>query len=145
MQEPSKSLSQHVESDNNLEAVPDDHQWTAKEERALVWKIDFRVFPMLCIVFGLSLLDRTNISAAYIAGLETDLQLGIGDRYSICLLVFFIGYCICELPSNYIIRRIGARWWLSFLITAWGAMVLAMGFIDDWKCEQPFLNLTLTC
>jgi len=97
------------------------------------WKIDFRVFPMMCIVFGLSLLDRTNISAAYIAGLAKDIKLAVGSRYSVALLVFFIGYCIFELPSNYIIRRIGARYWLSFLITAWGCCVLGMGFIHDWK------------
>lgn len=46
---------------------------------------------MLCIVFGLSLLDRTNISAAYIAGLAADLKLTINNRYNIALLVFFIG------------------------------------------------------
>ena len=75
---------------------------------------------MLCIVFGLSLLDRTNISAAYIAGLAEDLRLDIGARYSIALLVFFPGYCLFELPSNMVIRRLGARWWLSFLIVSWG-------------------------
>jgi hypothetical protein len=46
---------------------------------------------MLCVVFGLSLLDRTNISAAYIAGLAVDLRLAIENRYNIALLVFFIG------------------------------------------------------
>lgn len=54
-------------------------------------KADWRVFPMLCVVFGLSLLDRTNISAAYIAGLAKDLRLDIGSRYNIALLIFFIG------------------------------------------------------
>lgn len=54
-------------------------------------KADWRVFPMLCFVFGLSLLDRTNISAAYIAGLAVDLKLAIENRYNIALLVFFIG------------------------------------------------------
>jgi MFS family permease len=113
-------------------------------------KADWRVFPMLCFVFGLSLLDRTNISAAYIAGLATDLRLGIENRYNIALLVFFIGtelritqekinahretgYALFELPSNYVIRRIGARVWLPTLITAWGACVLGMGFVRDWR------------
>lgn len=86
-----------------------------------------------CIVFGLSLLDRTNISAAYIAGLAQDLDLAVGARYNIALLIFFIGYALFELPSNYVIRRIGARWWLSFLIVSWGFMVFAMGFIHDWR------------
>ena len=44
-----------------------------------------------------------------------------------------IGYGIFELPSNLVIRRIGARWWLSGLITAWGACVLGMGFIHTWQ------------
>lgn len=67
-----------------------EQDWTQEEERAIVKKADWRVFPMLCIVFGLSLLDRTNISAAYIAGLANDLRL-TGQRYNIALLVFFVG------------------------------------------------------
>ncbi|KAJ4368432.1 hypothetical protein N0V83_006789 [Neocucurbitaria cava] len=68
-----------------------EQDWTPEEEKAVVKKADWRVFPMLCFVFGLSLLDRTNISAAYIAGLSVDLKLGIENRYNIALLVFFIG------------------------------------------------------
>ncbi|KXS95068.1 hypothetical protein AC578_9576 [Pseudocercospora eumusae] len=117
------------EKGNNGPIVRD---WTPEEERKIVWKVDFRVFPMLCIVFGLSLLDRSNISAAYIADMDVDLSLR-GSRYNIALLVFFIGYGLFELPSNYVIRRIGARWWLSFLITSWGTCVLGMGFIDHWS------------
>lgn len=122
--------------------------WTPAEERKVVWKVDFRVFPMLCVVFGLSLLDRSNISAAFIAGMDVDLNL-TGNRYNIALLVFFIGYGLFELPSNFVIRRIGARWWLSFLIVSWGACVLGMrdrlvisfvlltgvgmGFVEHWS------------
>lgn len=122
----SSDVSSHQET-------PTVRDWTPEEERKLVWKIDLRVFPMLCTVFALSLLDRTNISAAYIAGLAEDLELAVGSRYNIALLVFFIGYALFELPSNYVIRRIGARWWLSFLIVAWGLCVLGMGFLHDWR------------
>lgn len=65
-------------SDNSLrkdeETSSSELEWTEEEEKKLVRKIDFRVFPMMCIVFGLSLLDRTNISAAYIAGKELGLR-----------------------------------------------------------------------
>lgn len=61
-------------SDNSLhkdeESSSSELVWTADEEKKLVRKIDFRVFPMMCLVFGLSLLDRTNISTAYIAGMS---------------------------------------------------------------------------
>lgn len=43
------------------------------------------------------------------------------------------GYSIFELPSNLVIRRIVARWWLSFLIISWGACVLGMGFAKSWR------------
>lgn len=92
----------------------------------------------------MSLLDRTNISSAYIAGLEKDLRLDLGARYSLSLLVFFIGYAVFELPSNYLIRRIGARIWMSFLIIAWGACVLGMGFVDDWV-QLTVCRLLLGC
>jgi len=124
-------------------------------------RIDWRLLPMLCIVLGLSLIDRTNISSAYVIGMGDDLQMKksahyptfspavrrtrhtdclhltcpigiLGSRYSIALLVFFITYGIFEVPSNLIIRRIGARVWLAFLITAWGLSVLGMGFARHW-------------
>lgn len=56
-----------------------------------------------------------------------------GTRYSICLLLFFVTYGLFEIPSNLIIRRIGARYWLSSLIIAWGCCVMGMGFIHSWK------------
>ena len=114
-------------------------------------KIDINVFPMLCTIFAFSLLDRTNISAGYIAGMAKDLELAVGyvaahnmeawstdrtlvksSRYSIALLVFFIGYALFEIPSNMVIRRIGSRKWLPFLIIIWGTAVLAMGFVHSW-------------
>lgn len=79
------------------------------------------------------MLDRSNISAAYIAGLDEGVQLNVGARYTITLLVFFISYALFEVPSNWAIRRVGARWWLSFLAVSWGACVLGMGFIQRWE------------
>jgi hypothetical protein len=32
-----------------------------------------------------------------------------------------------------VIRRVGARVWLPFLITSWGACVLGMGFVHSWE------------
>lgn len=52
---------------------------------------------MLCILYSLSLLDRTNISAAYIAGLGRDLQLNVGSRYNIAILIF----CLRESHLTY--------------------------------------------
>jgi|SRR5579859_5026999 len=69
---------------------------------------------------------------AKVAGMDVDLGLGIGARYSICLLVFFPAYLIIEIPSNYVLVRFGVWKTLTFLIFAWGLMVLLMGFVSNW-------------
>lgn len=40
--------------------------------------MDLRLLPMLCVVMGLSLIDRVNISSAYIVGMRDDLDLAVG-------------------------------------------------------------------
>ncbi|KIV90145.1 hypothetical protein PV10_07485 [Exophiala mesophila] len=106
--------------------------WDEKEERSIVRKVDFTVLPILAVLMGLSFLDRNNISAAYIAGMDQDLELRLGARYNIALLVFFIGYALFELPSNYILRIVGARVWIPILVLLWGICCLLMGFVTNW-------------
>ena len=99
--------------------------------RKLVRKIDFRVLPWITITYALSLIDRTNIGTAKIAGMEKDLNL-LGDRYNIALLIFFPAYIITEIPSNSIIRRIGTRKYLTFMIAGWGAIAMCFGFLQNY-------------
>lgn len=44
-------------------------------ERRLVTKIDFRVVPVLSILYLLAFLDRTNTANAAVFGLQADLKL----------------------------------------------------------------------
>lgn len=72
------------------------------------------------------------MSNAAVAGMTTDLKLYIGDRYSISLLIFFVPYFIFELPSNIVLRKLGAAKWLGTIVTAWGAVMIGMGFTTNW-------------
>ncbi|KAH0827717.1 pantothenate transporter [Fonsecaea pedrosoi] len=125
-----KHVHSEIDVPLRLEKNHVEEDWTAEEDRKLV--IDLRILPYLSVIFGLSLLDLINVSAAYIAGMSTDIELSVGARYSMSLLFFFITYVLLEITSNLIIRRVGARWWLSFPITAWGICVICMGFIQSW-------------
>lgn len=53
------------------------------------------------------------------------------------MIVFFIFYALSELPSNLIVRPIGVVPYLSFLILAWGAVAMCLGFV------QNFVQLTV--
>ena len=64
--------------------------------------------------------------------MKEELELAVGARYSICLLLFFPGYTIFELPSNMALVRFGVWKTMTFLITAWGFVIMGMGFVQNW-------------
>jgi hypothetical protein len=58
-------------------------------EKRVVRKMDFRLRPILIIMFWLNILDRNNIANAKIAGLPKDLHMTNG-QYNNCLLIFYV-------------------------------------------------------
>lgn len=51
-----------------------------------------RLLPILGVMYAVSLIDRTNLGLAMVAGLQKDLGLDVGDRYTIIIMVFFVAY-----------------------------------------------------
>lgn len=56
------------------------------------------------------------------AGMQVSLQLGVGERYSIISLLFFVPYIIFELPSNIVLKKVGTRHWLSGIVVGFGVV-----------------------
>lgn len=52
-------------------------------------KLDFRIIPILVIIYLCAFLDRGNIGNARIEGLEADLGIS-SQQYQWCLSVFFL-------------------------------------------------------
>jgi hypothetical protein len=71
----------------------------AHAEKVLVRKIDFRLMPMLVIMYILNYLDRNNIASARLAGLETDLAL-TSSQYETSVSILFVGYLLMQ-SKNY--------------------------------------------
>lgn len=42
--------------------------------------IDFRMMPLMCVIYGMNYLDKTTLSYASIMGIKTDINL-VGDDY----------------------------------------------------------------
>ncbi|KAM5454840.1 hypothetical protein MaudCBS49596_002137 [Microsporum audouinii] len=101
-------------------------------EKQLIRRVDWRLLPIIGALYAISLIDRTNISSARIAGLNEELQLYIGSRYSVVLLVFFVPYFIFELPSNLLLRKVGSATWLAGISFAWGTLMLGSGFVHNY-------------
>ncbi|KFZ00427.1 hypothetical protein V498_00084 [Pseudogymnoascus sp. VKM F-4517 (FW-2822)] len=108
-------------------------QYDAAATRRLLRKLDIRILPFFALLYLLSFLDRTNIGNARLFGLEKDLGMNPKSlQYNIALAVFFPTYIIAEIPSNMMIKRFGPSIWLSFIMVVWSAIVIGMGFVDNF-------------
>ncbi|KAJ4346714.1 uncharacterized protein N0V89_010646 [Didymosphaeria variabile] len=104
-----------------------------KLEAKVLRKVDWRLIPILGLLYSVAGLDRVNLSNARVAGMNTDLRFDVGNRYSIALLVFFITYFLFELPTTLLLRPLRPKYLLNGLAVCWGAVMLGMGFINDWR------------
>ncbi|KAJ5104765.1 hypothetical protein NUU61_002112 [Penicillium alfredii] len=64
---------------DHLGASPAD-QFTDNEQKSIVGRVDQRIVTMCGLTACVSLMDRTNISSALIAGMNEDLKLNKGSR-----------------------------------------------------------------
>lgn len=94
---------------------------------------DYRLVSILACLYIISLVDRINISTAGIAGLNQDLELQVGTRYSVVILTFFAAYTVFQPLGTVLTRKIGPRWFLSGITLAWGAVMIGIGFVKTWQ------------
>ncbi|GJE84711.1 MFS general substrate transporter [Phanerochaete sordida] len=107
-------------------------RFPAINERKLLRKIDFRLVPVLCILYLLAFLDRVNISNAALYGLKTDLKL-TGDEYNTALVVFFVPYILFEIPSNTLMKRFKPHVWLSGCMFFFGLTTCLQGLTQNYS------------
>jgi MFS family permease len=75
----------------------------------------------------ISFLDRTNIA---LAKHSMSIDLGISAAaYGLGAGLFFLTYAAFEIPSNLIMHRVGARFWITRIMVTWGALSVAMAFV----------------
>ncbi|KAJ3722977.1 MFS transporter [Lentinula raphanica] len=99
--------------------------------RRILWKLDCHVLPPLALLWLANFIDRSNVGNARIAGLETDTHLH-GDQFNTVLAVFYASYMLVEMPSNWILKRMGANRWLPIIVCAWGIVTTLTGLVHNF-------------
>jgi MFS transporter, ACS family, tartrate transporter len=90
-------------------------------------KVTLRLIPFLFVLYVVAWLDRVNVG---FAGLQMNADLGFSSAaFGFGSGVFFLGYCLFEVPSNLVLHRVGARRWISRIMISWGAISAAMMFV----------------
>lgn len=96
--------------------------------RSALRQVAWRLIPFLGMLYFFAFLDRVNVG---FAALTMNADLGISSAaFGIGSGIFFIGYILCEVPSNVMLERFGARIWIARIMISWGVLSGAMAFVQ---------------
>ncbi|WP_337080336.1 MFS transporter [Acinetobacter pittii] len=90
-------------------------------------KATWRFIPLLALAYFFNYLDRTSVGYAALQMTDslglTAAQFGLGAG------IMFVGYCLCEVPSNLAMYKFGARVWMARIMITWGIAAAATAFV----------------
>ena len=95
--------------------------------KAALRKASWRLIPLLGVGYGIAYMDRINISFASLQ-MNRDLHFSAAV-YGFGAGLFFLSYAACEVPSNLLLHRVGARRWLARIMLTWGLLAMGMMFV----------------
>jgi sugar phosphate permease len=99
-------------------------------DRPKLWrKVALRTFPLLGAAYVLGYIDRVNIG--YVAApMSRDLGLTY-VQIGLTSTLFSLGYIVATVPSNLLLRRLGAPTWIGCTLLAWGAITALIAAVDS--------------
>jgi ACS family tartrate transporter-like MFS transporter len=103
-------------------------------------KAGLRLTPLLALGYGMAYVDRVNVGFASLQ-MNRDLHFS-ATAYGLGAGLFFIGYALCEVPSNLLLLRFGARRWLARIMFTWGLLSAATMFVRT-PAEFNFVRMLL--
>jgi MFS family permease len=90
-------------------------------------RITLRIIPFILGCYLISFLDRVNVA---FAALQMNRDLGFTkDIYGFGAGLFFLTYCVFEVPSNLALYKFGARRWIARIMLFWGIVAAGMAFV----------------
>ncbi|KAJ5932838.1 hypothetical protein N7516_007327 [Penicillium verrucosum] len=91
------------------------------ESRALRWKIDLRIMPILMGIYFLQYLDKTLLNYAAVMGIKDNLK---GNEYNNIGTIFYVGYLVAEPITAYLMQRFPIGKYIGINVTCWGILVI---------------------
>lgn len=91
-----------------------------------------RILPAVFITYSLAYLDRTNYGFGAAAGLAQTLHI-TGYQSSLLGSLFFLGYCLPQIPGVILVQRYSARLLIFLALIAWGVFAALTGVIRSFS------------
>jgi D-galactonate transporter len=107
----------------------DQNNFSRRVEAQSYNKIARRLIPFLILLLVISFLDRVNVG---FAKLQMAADVGLSEAvYGLGAGIFFLGYCLFEIPSNLLLQRFGAKFWIARIMVVWGIISMAMATVNS--------------
>ncbi|WP_368680757.1 MFS transporter (plasmid) [Rhodococcus opacus] len=87
------------------------------------------ILPAAFLLYAFNYMDRAAISYAQL-GMSAELGISLAT-YGTVAAIFFIAYTTLEIPSNIMMKKVGARVWLARIAVTWGIVTILTGFVQN--------------
>jgi len=96
-------------------------------QQSALRKTAWRLVPLLTVAYIFNYLDRTCLG---FAALTMNQDIGLtAAQFGLGAGIFFLGYCLFEIPSNLALYRFGARRWIARIMISWGIVSAGTAFV----------------
>ncbi|KAG6813545.1 hypothetical protein H0H92_009937 [Tricholoma furcatifolium] len=153
------SLKSSYASEKHVEEMKEDVEQASEDYplefvRKTIRQVDFRMLPFLGLLYSVALIDRANLGIARVAGMNEDLGMDLGNRYSVASCLYFVPYILLQLPSGFssifayaltlLAPRGGLDGW-QWIFAIEGIITVVLGvltflFIPDFPDKNTFLT-----
>jgi MFS family permease len=100
-------------------------------ERSMKRKLDTRC-SLFILLYIMNYLDRNNIAAARLKGLQSDLGLSYNE-YATCLSILYVGYILMQVPSNMAINLVSRpSLYIACSMLVWGLVSTLSGVVTGF-------------
>ncbi|WP_134768253.1 MFS transporter [Nocardioides sp. 1609] len=96
---------------------------------AVLRKVQRYVLPVAFLLYMFNYMDRAAIGYAQLQ-MSTDLGISLAT-YGTVAAIFFVAYTVLEVPSNIVMKKVGARLWLARIAITWGIITMLTGFVQN--------------
>lgn len=107
------------------------HLPSFEHEKALAFKMDIRILPVLAVMYLFNALDKGNLGNAKTDGMDKDLHF-VGNQYNTMLSIFYVPYVVFAPPIGMLGKKYGPHRVLPIMMFSFGSMTLLSAATKNW-------------